>query len=149
MSDVGKLYQEAILEHHARPRHAAAVASPTHRAALNNPLCGDRVTLTLRVAAGRVEEVGCEVKGCAICRASGSLLAERIVGGGLEAAASASRRFLREIAPGAAEAVDFAAWGPVAALFEARRFPSRLRCATLPWEALQRALSSDGGMAAG
>jgi nitrogen fixation NifU-like protein len=144
VSDLGKLYQDAILAHHKAPRHAAALSAPTHRAEGNNPLCGDRVVLTLQVGQGRVVDVGCEVKGCAICRASGSMLAEAIAGVELAQAVSLGERFLDALAGGpardGAEAAAGETWGPLGALLEARRHPNRLRCATLPWEALQRAL---------
>ena len=146
MSDLGKLYQQTILEHDRAPRHAVAVAAPTHRADASNPLCGDRVALTLRVVEGRVTDVGCEVKGCAICRASGSMLAERVLGDDLSRVLGASQRFLAAFAPAAAggattgETPPSEQWGQLAVLFEARRYPNRQRCATLPWEALERAL---------
>jgi nitrogen fixation NifU-like protein len=146
VSDLGKLYQKSILEHDKAPRHALAVAAPTHRAETSNPLCGDRVALTLRVVERRIVEVGCEVKGCSICRASGSMLAERVLAAELSEVLAVGRRFIAALAPAsvepapAREAAASDAWGPLAALLEARRYPSRQRCATLPWEALEQAL---------
>ena len=151
MSDLGKLYQKNILEHDRRPRHAVALAAPTHRAEVNNPLCGDRVALTLSLVDETIADVGCEVKGCAICRASGSMLAERVIGGQLAEVLATSQRFIAALSalpaaalPGSEAAADEAAadeaWGPLAALLEARRYPNRQRCATLPWEALEGAL---------
>ena len=149
MSELGKLYQDTILEHHKAPRHAVALGAPTHRAEGNNPLCGDRVALSLRVADGRVTEVGCEVKGCAICRASGSMLGDAIVGREVAEVLARGERFLLAFGPTHAAPSSAASsrapvrseeWGPLAALLDARRYPNRLRCATLPWEALQRAL---------
>lgn len=151
MSHLGKLYQKAILEHDKAPRHAVAVAAPTHRAEANNPLCGDRVALTLSLVDGRIADIGCEVKGCAICRASGSMLAERAIGGESAEVLETGRRFIAALAPApaaeasageaaASPAAAGEAWGPLAALLEARRYPNRQRCATLPWEALEAAL---------
>jgi nitrogen fixation protein NifU and related proteins len=150
VSDLGKLYQEVILTHHRAPRHATALSEPTHSANGNNPLCGDRVSLTLRVGQGRLLEAGCEVKGCAICRAAGSMMADAILGLELTEVVSLSQRFLLALAetPPDAEAprVEPAEraddWGPLAALLEARRFPNRRRCASLSWEVLARALSA-------
>lgn len=164
MSDLGKLYQRAILDHHQAPRHAGRLAQPTHSADGHNPLCGDRVSVTLAVAEGRLVEVRCEVKGCAICRASGSMMAEAIIGRDVGEVQALSDRFLAAVArepsavaggPSALEgvAVEGAAlgpaqptveeleWGELAGLLEARRFPNRRRCASLSWEILQRALS--------
>lgn len=146
MSDLGKLYQKTILEHDKAPRHAVPLAAPTHRGAANNPLCGDRVALTLDVVEGRIADIGCEVKGCAICRASGSMLAERVMAGELSEALELSRRFVAALAPAspaaapASEVAASEAWGSLAPLLEARRYPNRQRCATLPWEALEQAL---------
>ncbi len=149
MTDLGQLYQEAILSHHRAPRHATALSEPTHAASGNNPLCGDRVSLTLRVVEGRLLEVGCEVKGCAICRAAGSMMAEAILGLEVAQVAGSCERFLRALAaaplePGANVAAPPPPdedWGALAALLEARRFPNRRRCASLSWEVLARALS--------
>jgi nitrogen fixation protein NifU and related proteins len=167
MSDLGKLYPDVLLDHHRTPRRAARLAAPTHTADGNNPLCGDRVAVSLEIGQGRVLDIGCEVKGCAICRAAGSMMAEAVVGRGLAEVHALLRRFLLEIGAlpgpgtGAASPADGAAqggearengardseadWGPLAALLEARRFPNRRRCASLSWEVLERALSSPNG----
>jgi nitrogen fixation protein NifU and related proteins len=167
VSDLGKLYQRAILDHHQAPRHAGRLAQPTHSADGHNPLCGDRVSVTLAVAAGRLVEVRCDVKGCAICRASGSMMAEAILGRDVSEVQALSDRFLATVAREPSAAADGPAaegpaiervaegialapaqptaeeleWGELAGLLEARRFPNRRRCASLSWEILQRALS--------
>lgn len=154
MSDLGRLYQQAILEHDKAPRYAGRLASPTHATDVSNPLCGDRVSLTLQVDGERLGDVRCEVRGCAICRASGSMMAEAIVSRDLSEVRGLCQRFLAALAalPGAGSsgagsssdsgaAAEQAEWGPLSALLEARRFPNRRRCATLCWEALERALS--------
>jgi nitrogen fixation NifU-like protein len=149
VSDLGRLYQESILLHHRAPRHFGRLDQPTHAADGNNPLCGDRVRVTLDIGEGRVLDVRCDVQGCAICRASGSMMAEAIVGRDLGEVKALLERFLAELsaapsteAGGAGDpASDPARWGPLAALLEARRFPNRRRCASLGWEVLQRALS--------
>jgi nitrogen fixation protein NifU and related proteins len=169
MSDLGKLYPDILLDHHRTPRRAARLVTPTHTADGNNPLCGDRVSVSLEIGQGRVLDIGCEVKGCAICRAAGSMMAEAVVGRELAEVDALLRRFLLELSsaqpspgPGAAlpaadgaqgeggarESADRgreAEWGPLAALLEARRFPNRRRCASLSWEVLERALSSPNG----
>jgi nitrogen fixation protein NifU and related proteins len=152
VSDLGRLYQETILAHHRAPRFAGRLEHPTHAADGNNPLCGDRVGVTLEVADGQVRDVRCDVKGCAICRASGSLMAEAIVGRRTSDVQALLEEFLKALAsppstvgsgpaPSADLAGDDARWGPLAALLEARRFPNRRRCAGLSWEVLQRALT--------
>ena len=172
MSDLGKLYPDVLLDHHRTPRRATRLAAPTHTADGNNPLCGDRVAVSLEIGQGRLLDIGCEVKGCAICRAAGSMMAEAVVGRELAEVNALVRRFLLELigaqpSPGTPArpataaprgddaradvirenpAVDAEAeWGPLAALLEARRFPNRRRCAGLSWEVLERALSSPNG----
>jgi nitrogen fixation NifU-like protein len=154
VTDLGRLYQESIMAHHRAPRYAGRLDQPTHSADGNNPLCGDRVGVTLAVADGRLLDVRCDVKGCAICRASGSLMAEAIVGRGVTEVKALLESFLTALTAAPTSASDAGAaslpdppddaarWGPLAALLEARRFPNRRRCASLSWEVLQRALSA-------
>ena len=80
MTDVGALYQELILEHHRNPRNTGKLTGATHSSELSNPLCGDRTSLTLRLEAGKVQDARCDVLGCAICRASSSMLTEAVIG---------------------------------------------------------------------
>lgn len=152
MSDLSKLYQETILEHHRAPRNAGRLPDPTHTAQAHNPLCGDRVHVSLRVgplpgpaAAPGVLEVRCDAQGCALCRASGSLLSELVRGQGLAQVTVWLRQFL-ELASGARDseaALDDVLLGAVAPLLEVRKFPSRRRCVTLSWEALRAALGPE------
>jgi nitrogen fixation NifU-like protein len=167
MSELGKLYPDILLDHHRAPRRAGRLATPTHAADGNNPLCGDRVAVTLELGQGRVLDIRCEVKGCAICRAAGSMMAEAVIGRELVEVNALLQRFMLAIGaepsaatgvagPGAAAPAggevtesssqgDGAEWGPLAALLEARRFPNRRRCASLSWEVLERALTSPNG----
>jgi len=149
MTDLDDLYQRTILAHHESPRRAGRLDAPSHAADGNNPLCGDRVTVTLQIGAGRLLDVRCDVRGCAICRASGSLMAEAIAGLDVDAARALGERLRRAIAePAPAEpgvqagAAAEPEWGALAALLAARRFPGRRRCATLTWETLERALAA-------
>jgi nitrogen fixation protein NifU and related proteins len=143
MSSLSQLYQESILDHHRRPRNSGRVAAATHIAEGQNPLCGDRLTLSLQIADDRIVAIACDAVGCAICRASGSLLTEAVVGRTVGEVALLVDRFLVAVAhpEGQEELVD-TEWGPLAALFQVRRFPSRRRCATLSWEALRRAIGA-------
>lgn len=148
--ELARLYQETILEHDARPRNLGELPGATHEARLANPLCGDQVTLRLlvrgegegaRIAAARF--VG---DSCALCRASASLLTLRVTAdGGLppsEAlAAGAALRHAVMPGPAAPAPEDGPPLGELAALTGVRDVPSRRRCATLPWEALEQALA--------
>jgi len=162
MKDVLELYQAVILDHHRSPRNAGRLAEPTHVAEATNPLCGDQVVVTLRVGQPGVLEARCDVRGCALCRASGSLMTELVLGRPLAEVAARVERFLALLQPGLAAGgsdlgsglsasgaavvtlagADAAALGSVAPLLQVQRFPSRVRCATLPWEALRTALAA-------
>ena len=80
MSDLRDLYQEVIIDHNRRPRNAGRLAQANHRAEGFNPLCGDRLTLYLRVAGGVIEAASFEGAGCAISTASASLMTEALKG---------------------------------------------------------------------
>lgn len=134
--DLGLLYAPEIRDHARNPRHARRLAAPTHEARGDNPMCGDRVTLGLRVEAGTIAEIGAVARGCEPCVASASMMGEAVLGLGVAAArakADAVRAMLRsgEVAPGDE---------PLAPLAAAHAFPSRVKCAELAWAALDAAL---------
>jgi nitrogen fixation NifU-like protein len=133
------LYQEAILAR-ARAGQADSRLEPHDaRAIVDNPLCGDRVTIDLRLDAGRVAALGQRTRGCALCQAAAETLREAAIGAGpadAEAGAAAVRAFLAGGAEPAARWSGFALFAP------ARGYPSRHGCVLLPFEALQRALAA-------
>jgi nitrogen fixation protein NifU and related proteins len=140
MSDLAQLYQATILDHHKHPRGAGRLPDATHAAEGHNPLCGDRLTITARIAGGCVQAVRCDATACAICRASGSLLTEAVSGRSVVEAGLLLERLLGALASDPANAGE-ADWGPLAPLLHVRHFPGRQRCVTLAWETLRRALS--------
>jgi nitrogen fixation NifU-like protein len=141
--ELAALYQRVILEHNARPRNFGPLASPTHEARAHNPLCGDTVTLRLRLDGGRVAEARFEGEGCALCRASASLLTLAVAGRTREEAMAIAADLEGLVARGRDDAEGLAArLGDLAALQGVREVPSRRRCATLPWEALGSALQA-------
>ena len=154
MDDLTKLYQETILEHHRSPRNAGRLAQPTHQAEAHNPLCGDRVTVTLRVGSlGVGAELGvlearCEAQGCALCRASGSLATELLQALPLSEVHARIERLLALVtsadtaAPAAPQGDALLA--ALAPLLEVRKFPGRRRCVTLSWEVFRAALGAPG-----
>jgi len=153
MPDLRELYQEVILEHNKAPRNYRESATANHRAEGHNPLCGDRVRLTLRVGALPqavlgVLEARCDAQGCALCRASGSMLTELVAGHSVADVSVWLARFieLASAASGSETDQDAALLGAVAPLLEVRKFPSRRRCITLSWEALRAALATESSM---
>ncbi|MBL9004243.1 MAG: SUF system NifU family Fe-S cluster assembly protein [Myxococcales bacterium] len=153
------LYQRIILQHNSQPQNLGPLPQATHQASLHNALCGDQITLRLRIEPAtadqathdpspRIVQACFEGDSCALCRASASLMTQRIAGTTpLQALVLAARlrAFLSPPAP--AVSVDAASrqssesdLGDLAALQGVREVPARLRCATLPWEALMHAL---------
>ena len=133
------LYQEAILGHARSELRAGRIADPDATATADNPLCGDRVTLDVRLAGGRIADLAHHTRGCVLCKAAAAILTERAVGatGEESAAAAGELRAMLEArgpAPGGAWA-DLAAFAPVA------DHRSRQACVLLPFDALAMALT--------
>jgi len=134
------LYRDVILDHNRQPRNFGKLDPSDARAEGHNPLCGDRLSLTLKLNGDRIEDVRFEGKGCAISTASASLMTEAIKG---RDRASAGRLFdavhtlLTQPDAGAATSPDL---GKLAALSGVREFPMRVKCATLCWHTLNAAL---------
>ncbi|MDA8048452.1 MAG: SUF system NifU family Fe-S cluster assembly protein [Rhodospirillales bacterium] len=143
--DLAELYQDVILEHSKRPRHGQRLACFDADAKGDNPMCGDRVQLFVRHAAdGRIEDVGFEARGCAISVASADLMAEVLRGRTDEEARQMAEKFRElartgKLAEGAAGAAD-EALETLQPLAGVHGYPSRVKCATLPWHALIAAL---------
>ena len=138
--DLRALYQAVILEHNRTPRNRGRLLDDTHQARGFNPLCGDDITVSLRVDSGRVGRVGFEGKGCAICTAAASCMTEVCSGQTPEALVDLAGAFEALVTGTGAEGAlagigQLEAFGPVAG------FPSRIKCAILPWRALVHALS--------
>jgi nitrogen fixation NifU-like protein len=135
MKQLDDLYQAIILEHNRRPRGWGALDGAV-RADGDNPFCGDRVSVWVRLDGDCIAQVGFEAQSCAIAKASASLMSEAVRGLGVAAAAALFARFERLVRgePVDAELGELVALGGVAA------FPVRVACATLPWTTLTAAL---------
>jgi len=135
------LYREIILDHYRNPRRKRAVEPADMTVEASNPLCGDEVTLTLRVKDGEVEDVGFTGRGCSISQASASMMCEEVAGRSREEAAALGHRFKDMLtANGAPEEL-----GDLEALQGVRQYPVRVKCAVLPWNALLRGLEGTAG----
>jgi len=135
-SDLAQLYQEVILEHSRHPRNAGRPEGADREARGNNPLCGDRVTIYLAVEDGRIRDVGFDARGCAISIASASMMSEMLKGRTVEEARGLFERF-HALVTGAAEGEDAAeGLDELGALAGVKDFPTRIKCATLPWHAM-------------
>ena len=143
MSDLLDLYQTIILEHSRHPHHRGRLAGDdVVSAAGDNPLCGDHVTLDLRIADGVVVDAAFDSDGCAISVASASLLCDAVVGQSVAAAGGVFETVHAAIAGQQADGDvgPDSSLGPLAALLGVRRFPRRVKCATLAWHTLRAAL---------
>ncbi len=141
--DLAELYRDVIVDHNRRPRNAGLLERPTHRALGNNPLCGDRLQLTLDLQQGVIRDLRFENAGCAISTASASLMSEAVKGrtaAEAQALFEAVHRMLTQ-----ADAAPAAALGKLAALAGVRGFPARVKCASLCWHTLKAALAGSGG----
>lgn len=137
-TDLRDLYQEIILDHSRKPKNAGVLEDPTGEAQGNNPLCGDRLTVYVKLDGERIEDVRFDARGCAISVASASMMTEALKGGTLEDAEVAIERFNTLLT--AKEAPELAEDDELSALMGVRDFPTRVKCATLPWHTLRAAL---------
>lgn len=135
---LGSLYQALILQHYRNPRNRGELEAPDVEVAMNNPTCGDEIALQLRVRDGVIEEARFRGQGCSISQASASMMAQLVEGKRLEESAAIYARFL-EMMHGSEEAAKDRALGDLRALAGVARFPPRVRCAVLPWNALEEA----------
>lgn len=135
---LGDLYQDVILKHYRQPSHRGELEDADAVVPMNNPSCGDQIVLHLRVRGGRVDAVRFTGYGCAISQAAASMMAQRVEGRTLEEAARLAARY-REMLHGDPEAARDRELGDLRALSGVAKFPQRVRCAMLAWNALEEA----------
>jgi nitrogen fixation protein NifU and related proteins len=138
-SDLQDLYQEVVLEHSKRPRNYREVEGANRRAEGYNPLCGDQLTVTLRMDGGVIKEVGFIGQGCAISRASASLMTGAVKELSREKAEHLFEQVHKLVTEGP-EGVDMVVLGKLEVLSGVSEFPARVKCASLAWHALKAAL---------
>jgi nitrogen fixation NifU-like protein len=146
--DLRDLYQEVILDHGRRPRHAGRMASFDATAKGDNPLCGDRVQVFVKFAPdGTIAETSFDARGCAISVASADLMAEVVAGRSKDDTASLFAAFRELARTGTCPHCDTAiqpAMERLEPLAGVHEYPSRVKCATLPWHTLAAALEGHG-----
>jgi nitrogen fixation NifU-like protein len=140
MPDLRELYQQVILDHSRAPRNVPTPPDANRRAEGYNPLCGDQITVGLRVEGDVIEAAGFEGQGCAISKASASLMTDAVRGKTAAEARALFERFHR-LVTGETTAAERAELGRLAAFGGVREFPVRVKCATLAWHTLQAALA--------
>jgi len=140
MSGLQELYQQVIIDHSKRPRNFHAMPDATSQAEGHNPLCGDRVTVYLMSKNNTITDVSFTGSGCAICTASASMMTQFLKGQTVEQAQSIFSKF-RDLVMGAPQPPDVAdALDKLAVFSGVRKFPIRIKCATLAWHAMMTAL---------
>ncbi len=132
------LYQELILQHYRSPKNRGVLASPTVEISMNNPVCGDEITLQLEVEGDRVIAARFSGQGCSISQASASMMAHQLEGKSLPEARQLAALFLRMMHGDESAAAD-RSLGDLRALAGVAKFPVRVKCALLPWNALSEA----------
>jgi len=141
MGMLENLYKDVILEHYKRPRNHGPVEPHTHEEEGFNPVCGDELTLYLDVHDGKVQDVGFVGEGCAISQAAASMMTDAIKGETVERALTLARAFRTMIQGGEVDP----ALGDLQLLQGISRLHARVKCATLPWVTLERALAEEAG----
>ena len=142
MANMKQLYQEVILDHNRKPRNYGALDNPSHKAEGLNPLCGDHIFLTLRMQGNKVEDVAFRGEGCAICKASTSMMTTSVKGKSVDEAETLVQEF-RDMATGKLDVQKQPNHLGRLAVFEGvKDLPSRVKCAILPWHTLHAAFNS-------
>ena len=140
-----ELYQQVILDHNRTPRNWGALQPCTHHAEGHNPLCGDRYEVALVLAAdGTIADIRFQGSGCAISKASASMMTAAVKGGPRAAAERLLEQFRGLVTGGLDPARDPHQLGKLKVFSGIRQFPARVKCATLPWHTLQSALAGQG-----
>jgi nitrogen fixation NifU-like protein len=140
MSDLRELYQQVILDHNRKPRNFRKLTSPTGRAEGYNPLCGDRVTVEVALADEVIRDIGFAGSGCAISKASASMMTAALKGKTLFEAEETFGRFRAMLTENEPNAEVAAQLDKLTVFAGVREFPSRIKCATLPWHTVHAAL---------
>jgi nitrogen fixation NifU-like protein len=141
-TELGDLYQEVILEHSKAPRNFRRPVSANHEAEGYNPLCGDRCTVYIDLAGDKINEIGFQGSGCAISRASASMMTQMVKGKSKAEAGKLFEQF-HNLVTGKDDSTQAADLGKMAVFGGVSKFPARVKCATLAWHTMQSALADE------
>ncbi len=136
MSQANVLYQSVILDHNRAPRGARALTDATHKAEGFNPICGDRILMTVKTDDNKLSDLGFNSQSCALCRASASVLVDTLKAKTVDEAKNITRQFEGMMSGG-----GWRLGGDAEAFLAMRDFPARAKCVLLPWKTLTAALS--------
>lgn len=141
MADLADLYQQLIIDHNRNPRNFRRLDRANRQAEGNNPLCGDRIQLFLRVEGDVIQEVGFQGSGCAISQAAASMMTQAVSGKPTSEAEALFKAFHAMVTGGSDASAQAKTLGKLAAFAGVRAFPARVKCANLPWHTLRAALA--------
>ncbi|MEO2204417.1 Fe-S cluster assembly sulfur transfer protein SufU [Paenibacillus pabuli] len=134
------LYRRVIMDHYKNPRNRGTFDNDAVTVNLNNPTCGDRISLQLLLKDGIVQEAKYTGEGCSISMSSASMMTEAVKGKSMEQALDMANRF-SSLMKG--EEVDFDDYEDLEALSGVNKFPARIKCATLAWNALRKGIDEE------
>ena len=143
MSELRELYQELILEHNKSPRNFKVLPDANCKAEGYNPLCGDRITLFMKVDQGVIQDVGFQGAGCAISKASTSMMTTCVKGKTLDEADAIFKSFHQMVAQGTCSEEDRQRLGKLTVFSGVTEFPVRVKCASLAWHTLHSGLKGE------
>ena len=143
-AELSALYQELILDHYRRPRNKGTLENADASVEMKNPLCGDEIGLQVAFEGNSVCDLRFSGRGCSISQASASMMTQLVKGKSAEEIDGLRNRF-RDLMLGDPSAAEDQTLGSLRALSGVARFPARVKCALLAWNALQTALSEKGG----
>ena len=141
MSELSELYQQVILDHNKKPRNFRKPESPTHSAEGHNPLCGDQLTVYVTLENDGVKDVAFEGSGCAISKASASMMTQAVKGKSKQDVEALFKQFHSMVTDDSDEEGQEDDLGNLRIFAGVREFPVRVKCATLPWHTLHAALN--------
>ena len=142
MSDLRELYQEVILDHNRRPRNFRTIESANRHAEGYNPLCGDRLSLYLQVEDGVIKDASFQGSGCAISKASASMMTDSVKGKTVSEAREMFDQFQQMVTGSADRPVRAERLGKCVVFEGVRNYPARVKCASLAWHTLRAAVDA-------
>ncbi len=143
MSDLRELYQQVILDHNKNPRNFHDMPDATNRVDGYNPLCGDHYTIFLKTDGDTIQDVSFTGSGCAISKASASMMTDELKGKTVREADAFFEKFHTMLTAPATSEVEMDALGKLAVLSGVREYPMRVKCASLAWHTMKAAMKAE------
>lgn len=143
MNNLDQLYRSVIMDHYKKPRNKGALEENSVTIDMNNPTCGDRIHLTLKIEDGIVKDAKFDGEGCSISMSSASMMTETIIGKKVDEALQLADIFSKMMLGEEIDEDTLDDLGDVAALQGVCKFPARIKCATLAWKAMEKGINEE------